>query len=100
MSDTLDLKSGDKGTLLRVRVVPRSSRTQLDGVKDGALHVRLNAPPVDGAANKALREILAKSLKCPRGAIEIVRGERSRDKTIMIYQMDPAAIRRVLERTQ
>jgi uncharacterized protein len=95
--DRLELRSDDSGTLLRVRVSPRASRTQIEGVRDGVLQVRLNAPPVDGAANKALRELLAKTLRCPKGSIEIIRGERSRDKIVLLRQSEPESVRRILE---
>jgi uncharacterized protein len=97
--DRLIVWSDDSGTLFRVRVSPRASRTQIEGTKDGVLQVRLNAPPVDGAANKALRELIARTLRCPRGSVEIIRGERSRDKTVLLRQSESESVRRILERT-
>ncbi len=97
MRDSLDLSSTDDGTLLRVRVTPRSSRTEIDGVQAGALRVRLNAPPVEGAANKSLCEFLAKSIGCRKSAVRIARGERSRDKTVLISGVSTDDVRTVLE---
>lgn len=98
MSDALDLASTDSGVLLNVRVTPRSSRTQLDGVANGALRVKLKEPPVDGAANKGLCDLLAKVLKCRKSQVEIVRGLRSRDKTVRIVDLGASSVRQALER--
>lgn len=94
----LDLRASPDGTLLSVRVTPRANSTSITGVTEGKLLVRLNAPPVDGAANKSLCELLAKQLKCPKGSVKIVKGERSREKTVRLSGLTESAIRRVLER--
>ena len=69
--------------LITVRVIPRSSKNVLEW-KQGTLKARLTAPPVDGAANEALQELLAKRLALPRRAISIVRGATSRQKVVEI----------------
>jgi len=71
---------------INVRVIPRSSKSEL-AWEQGALKARLKAPPVDGAANKALIELLAECLAIPRRAITIVRGTTSRQKTVEIEGM-------------
>lgn len=68
---------------ISVRVIPRSSRKALEW-EQGAIKAHLQAAPVDGAANKALIELLADHLAIPRRAITIVRGATSRQKTIEI----------------
>ena len=70
--------------LIDVRVIPRAGKSEIAGERDGALLVRLNAPPVDGAANDELIEVLAKAWKIPKRSIEIVSGLRSRSKKIRI----------------
>lgn len=75
-----------------VKVIPRSRRAGIDGVRDGRLVVRVTAPPVDGAANDATIETLAAALDLPRRALRIVGGETSRHKTIEILAPDAAAI--------
>ncbi|MCD4717330.1 MAG: DUF167 domain-containing protein [Desulfobacterales bacterium] len=72
-------------TDIKVRVVPRSSRNQIIGVEDGIFKIKLTAPPVDGKANKALIEFLAKKLGLAKGSVEIVSGERSRQKSVRIH---------------
>ena len=78
------LTATSEGVLMAVRVVPRAARSGLAGMRDGALLVRLNAAPVDGAANAELVEVLADALGVPRRAVSITVGERSRRKTVLI----------------
>jgi uncharacterized protein (TIGR00251 family) len=68
----------------RVRVQPRASSNEVTGVVEGALRVRLLAPPVDGAANDALVSFLADRLGVPRRMIRIVSGTSSRTKTVEV----------------
>lgn len=81
------------GALLPVRVVPRAARTGLDGVVEGALRVRLTAPPVAGAANAALVEFLAGRLGLPRSAVTLASGGSARHKTLRIAGLTPAEVR-------
>jgi hypothetical protein len=67
-----------------VHVQPRASRNEIAGERDGALRVRLTAPPVDNAANEALVELLAKALRTARRDIRIVGGATSRRKVVEI----------------
>jgi uncharacterized protein (TIGR00251 family) len=69
---------------LDVRVIPRASRPGLAGTRDGALLVRVSAPPVDGAANAELIQVLAKALDIPKRQVTIVAGERGRLKRVKV----------------
>ncbi len=69
---------------IRVKVLPRSSRDQIMGKEKGAFKIKLTAPPIEGKANKALRELLAKRLGVAKENVEIVSGERSRLKSVRI----------------
>jgi len=73
-----------KGAMLRVRVNPRSSRNQVTGWHDETLSVKITAPPVDGAANKACIEYIAVLLGVKKSQISIISGITSRDKSFMI----------------
>jgi uncharacterized protein (TIGR00251 family) len=73
---------------LSVHVQPRASRNEIVGWRDGALAVRLTAPPVDGAANKACRDFLASVLQLKRSDIELASGEKSREKRFRIESLD------------
>ena len=70
--------------VLPVRVQPRASKTEIAGVLDGALKVRLQAPALEDRANEALCEFLAHLLKTPKSAVRIVSGHRSRSKRVEI----------------
>ena len=86
------------GGLLRVRVQPRASRTEIAGWRqDGALAVRVSAPPVEGAANAAVGVLLARALGVRVSAVSVVHGERGRDKLVRVTGLTPAEIRRRLE---
>lgn len=67
-----------------VHVKPRARRESVEKGADGALVVRLSAPPVDGKANTRLLQILAEHFKVPRSSLEIVSGERARKKLIWV----------------
>lgn len=69
-------------TTLHVRVTPRGSRDALEGWRNGVLHVRLAAAPVEGKANVALIRLLAKTAGVAAGKVRIVSGERGRDKRL------------------
>ena len=73
-----------RGVELDVRVVPRAKKSGLGGVRDGAVLIRLAAPPVEGAANDALISFLSEIFQVPRRAIRIVSGERSRHKRVAV----------------
>ena len=72
------------GVVLEVRVIPRASRSGIGGTRDSALLVRVNAAPVDGAANAELIELLADLLGIPKRSLTIVAGDRGRLKRVRI----------------
>ncbi len=72
------------GVAFEVRVIPRATRPGIAGVRDGRLLVRVGAAPVEGQANEAVVKLLAKELGVPRGAVELLAGERSRTKRVAV----------------
>ena len=76
----------------RVRLQPRASRNEIVGVLDGALRIRLHAPPVDGAANEALVAFLADRLSVSRRDVRIVTGAANRSKTIEVDGVTASAV--------
>ena len=80
------LRIDDRGGSVRfsVRVQPRAARSEIVGLHGDALKVRLSAPPVDGAANVALVELLAEALGVPRRCVRIVSGATSRGKVVEV----------------
>jgi uncharacterized protein len=88
------IKYSEKGdsVTFKVRVVPRASRSEVVGEHDGALRVRLAAPPVDGAANEELVRLLARSLGVSRTAIEIKSGLAAKLKVVRVSGLGPSAL--------
>jgi len=91
----IDCAEKDGELQFRVRVVPRAARSELAGEHDGALRVRLAAPPVDGAANEELIFVLAQFFGLPRAAVEITSGHASRLKQVRIKGASPRDLARV-----
>ncbi len=89
----LDLRDTDAGLTLRVRVQPRASRDTLSGEREGALVVRLTAPPVEGAANEALARFLGKALGVAPSAVRVVSGATGRNKVVQVAGLDAATAR-------
>jgi uncharacterized protein (TIGR00251 family) len=78
-------------------VIPRARKTELGGVRNDALVVRLAAPPLEGAANEALVDYFAALLRLPRRAVRIVSGERGRRKRIALAGVTAEAVRQLVE---
>ena len=87
----------ERAVVFNVRVVPRSSKSEIVGVHDGALKIRLASPPVDGAANAELIKLLAKSFGVAKGEVEIVSGPTSKAKRVRITGAAPSAIAAILK---
>ncbi len=83
---------------LRVRLTPRAAREKVELRGDGSLAVRVTAPPVDGRANAALEQALAKALGVPRSRVAVVKGARSREKTVRVDGLDADGLRERLRR--
>ena len=82
--------------LLKIHLLPRASRDEICGLHGNAIRVKVTAPPVEGKANKALQRFFAARLHLAAAQIEIVAGERSRDKTLRISGLSRAEIQRAL----
>ncbi len=82
------------GTYVSVRVQPRARRNRVGEEQNGRLKVYLTAPPVEGAANKALIAFLADVLDLPKRDVALVRGARGREKVIFIHGLQPQEVER------
>ena len=80
------------GVLVDVLVQPRASKVRLGPVRQDRLVVAVTAPPVDGEANRAVVEALARALGVPRTSVEVVRGDTSRRKTVRVRGATRAAV--------
>ena len=80
----LRIREHPNGIVFNVFVQPRSSKNKIVGVHGDALKVKVTAPPVAGAANKMCLQFLAKCLATPYSRIEIISGQNSRTKQILL----------------
>jgi hypothetical protein len=87
-------RAGDRVSFA-VRVTPRASARGVGGERDGALLVRVTAPPAEGKANAAVVAILAEALGVPRSAVVIERGQTGRTKRVSVPKAAEAALARL-----
>jgi len=89
-------KRASTGWLFSIYAQPGAKRTEISGLHGDALKVRVAAPPAEGRANDALVTFLAAALGVPKKSVAVVKGARSRRKTISIAapQADPASLLR------
>ena len=81
------IRETSNGLIIRLKIVPNSSRNELI-IEDDFLKVKVTAQPIDNKANKALVEFLAKQFKIPKSYIEIIKGNTSKEKTILISNIN------------
>ena len=86
-----------EGTTIAVTVQPRASKNELVGAHEDTLKVRIMAPPVEGEANKECLKFFAKVFSVPKSRLEIVQGQRSRRKTILVRGVAPEFLRDILK---
>lgn len=89
----LDVRERGDAVRFPVRVQPRAARSGVVGMYGGSLRVRLNAPPVDGAANEELIDLLAERLGVPRRDVSIVGGATSRSKLVEVRGVSVELVR-------
>jgi uncharacterized protein (TIGR00251 family) len=94
----IPVSEDERGTTFTVRVVPRASRSEITGMYEGALRVRIAAPPVEGAANSELVRLLAKRLKVPQNAVRIISGAGSKNKIVRVQGVTPAAVSQLINK--
>ena len=92
----IGLREEADGVSFEVRVQPRSSKAEINGVHDGALRVRLTAPPVDGAANRQCIELFSRKMKVPKRAIRIASGASARRKRLKVLGMSMEEVKNIL----
>ena len=81
------------GAVLNLRIVPRAAKNAIQGEHGDALKVRLCAPPVDGAANAALVEFLAEAFSLPRARVQLLSGQTSRNKRVLLAGFPASRVR-------
>ena len=81
---------------LKVRLQPRAARDGIDGLLGDALKIKVTAPPVEGKANKAVKKLIAEQLGLSPYQIEIIAGNRSREKVLRISGISRAEMEKAL----
>jgi uncharacterized protein len=84
----IEIKEKAGGVQFAIRVIPGASKNEVVGIQDGALKIKLTAPPVEGKANKACIDFLTRLLGMRRSALAIASGEKSRKKIVTIDGMN------------
>ncbi|MCX7634625.1 MAG: DUF167 domain-containing protein [Syntrophales bacterium] len=92
-------QDSDQGVTFLIKVLPRSSRTELVGVHGDAVKIRVQAPPVEGRANEELVKLLARRLGVKTSCVSIVSGLSSALKTVRVSGLDAVALQRRLSET-
>ena len=90
------LENTDKGLIVRLKIVPNSSKNSLITENEG-IKAKITAQPIENKANKMLVEFLAKKLKIAKSNIQIVKGELNKEKTLLIQGVDEETFRLILE---
>jgi len=96
----LELAEADGSVILRVRVQPRASRDALAGERNGALVVRVTAPPVEDAANRALVRVLGEALGVAPSRVRILSGHTGRTKRVAVEGLAVDGVRARLEASE
>jgi uncharacterized protein (TIGR00251 family) len=78
------------GCLIQIKVIPRAPQTMIEGMRGGALLVKLSAPPVQGQANESLMRFVAQICDVPRRAVSMMSGEKSRHKVVRVNHVTRA----------
>jgi hypothetical protein len=91
------LRRSDEGTIIEITVQPRASRSELAGVHEGRLKLRITAPPVEGEANRECIHFLAKLLHVPKSSVVLLQGLKSRRKTFLVREMAVDEVLRILQ---
>ena len=88
------IKETKDGILFSIKISPNASKNEIIKTNDG-LKVKITAQPIDGKANKALIEFLSKQLKIAKSNFEIVKGQTSKEKTVLLKTFDKEIIEKL-----
>jgi uncharacterized protein (TIGR00251 family) len=81
---------------ISIRLQPRAKRDEVVGERGDAIVIRVSAPPVDGKANAALCQLIARSIRVSSSRVSVVRGQTSRDKVVRVEGVTQDALRSAL----
>lgn len=89
-------KETENGALISFKISPNASKNEIIKTDDG-IKIKITAQPIDGKANKALIEFLSKHFKIPKTSIEIVKGQTSKEKTLLLKTTNPQTLANISE---
>jgi uncharacterized protein len=100
LTNTLHIRETKDGLSFDIHVNPHASRAQIAGIQEGLLKVKVTAPPVEGAANEACIEMLAKKLGLRKSQMKISAGVRGRKKTILVSDISKAILEQKINKLE
>jgi uncharacterized protein (TIGR00251 family) len=93
----LDMREYEDGVVFAVKVQPKAKQSYVAGVQEGLLKIKVTAPPVEGAANEALKKVLSRFLHKPKRSIEIVKGKTAHRKLVHCRNLTLGELKRIVE---
>lgn len=90
------IKETKDGLIVNIKISPNSKKNEIINEGDFT-KIKIKAQPIDGKANKALIEFLSKNFKIPKTSIKILKGETSKEKTILFETQDEEKITKLKE---
>lgn len=91
------IKETKDGLIVNIKISPNSKKNEIIKEKE-LVKIKITAQPIDGKANKALIEFLSKNFKIPKTSIKILKGETSKEKTILFETQDEEKLTKLKER--
>lgn len=92
--DSQILKNTDNGLIVRLKIIPNSSRNDIIW-EENSLKIKITAQPIENKANKALIEFLSKKLKVAKSNIQIIKGELNKEKTLLIQGISESEFKKI-----
>ena len=100
MSSSILIRETKNGLTFDIHVNPHASRAGISGISEGMLRLKVTAPPVEGAANEACIDLLAKSLKLRKSQMKISTGAKGRKKTILVSEIGKTDLERKIQQLE
>ena len=100
MSSSILIRETKNGLSFDIHVNPHASRAGISGISEGMLKIKVTAPPVEGAANEACIDLLAKSLKLRKSQMKISTGAKGRKKTILVSEISKTDLERKIHQLE
>ena len=91
------IKEVAEGLIVKLKIVPNSSKNDIV-LEEDFIKIKITAQPIENKANKALVEYLSKVFKVPKTSIEILKGDTSKEKTLLFKQNDKDKIQEIIAR--